>query len=68
MPVSRQCYYCGRKFITSSYGMWEHIENNCEAYKLYLKDKNIINIKNNVSQDKLPDANDTQNKKCMKVH
>ena len=46
MPVSRQCYYCGRKFITSTYGMWEHIENSCEAYKLYLKDNNIINIKN----------------------
>tara|TARA_E500000178_G_C16562539_1_gene547994 strand:- start:260 stop:466 length:207 start_codon:yes stop_codon:yes gene_type:complete len=68
MPVSHQCYYCGRKFITSSYGMWEHIENNCEAYKLYLKDKNIINIKNKLIQDKLPDTNDSHNKKYMKVH
>jgi len=58
MPVLRECYYCKKKFLTSSYGLWSHIENNCKSYQEYLKNqeknkiikesskKIVINIEN----------------------
>ncbi len=40
MPVARICPYCNKKLLTSSYGMWEHIQNKCIIYKkMLLKEK-----------------------------
>tara|TARA_X000000950_G_C13391144_1_gene448254 strand:- start:17 stop:241 length:225 start_codon:yes stop_codon:yes gene_type:complete len=39
MPVLRECYYCKKKFLTSSYGLWSHIENNCKSYQEYIKNQ-----------------------------
>ena len=39
MPVLRECYYCKKKFLTSSYGLWTHIENNCKSYQEYIKNQ-----------------------------
>ena len=52
MPVSRQCFYCKKKFLTSTYGLIHHIENNCSAYQDYLKNQNSekINISQNIKE------------------
>ena len=58
MPVLRQCYYCKQKFLTSTYGLWSHVETKCDSYQEYIKNqaknkiikdsnkKLVINIKN----------------------
>ena len=49
MPVSRECFYCKKKLLTSTYGLVFHMENECLPYQDFLKKqkaKHINNIKN----------------------
>ena len=39
MPVARICPYCNKKMLTSSYGMWEHIQKCIVYKKMLLKEK-----------------------------
>lgn len=43
MPVSRECFYCKKKLLTSTYGLVFHMENECLPYQDFLKNQESEN-------------------------
>lgn len=47
MPKVIQCIYCKKAFMTSTYGMINHVTKQCNEFKQFEKKKNIEKKKTN---------------------
>ena len=47
MPKVIQCIYCKKAFMTSTYGMINHVTKKCNEFKQFEKKKNAEKKKTN---------------------